>query len=311
MSAKPPAPKPWPALPFAAWQDTAATLHLWTQIVGKIRLAQTPWVNHSWHVTLYVTPRGLSTGTIPHGRQAFSVDFDFVSHELIVLSSTGDDARVALRPCDTAELYADLMGALDGLGLAVRINTTPNEIAEPIPFPQDRTNNSYDPAAVRRFHRVLLDVNRVFNEFRADFLGKASPVHFFWGSFDLAVTRFSGREAPDHPGGLPNMPLWVAQEAYSHEVSSAGFWPGSRDFPQAIFYSYAYPSPAAFGQENVLPAAATWSEELGEFVLPYEAVAAADDPDAALRDFLESTFDAAAKTGGWDLDKHRRRHFPG
>ena len=303
--------QPWPDLPFSEWQDTATTLHMWTQIVGKVRLAQSPWLNHSWHVTLYVTPRGLTTGTIPHGRHSFSIDFDFVDHQLVIQSSDGHMERVPLESQDTADFYASVMSALDGMGLSVMINTTPNEIAEPIPFEKDRTNNTYDPAAARRFHRVLHDVSRVFGEFRADFLGKASPVHFFWGSFDLAVTRFSGREAPDHPGGLPNMPLWVAQEAYSHEVSSAGFWPGSPDFPQAIFYSYAYPSPDGFGEAKVLPDAATWSTDLGEFVLPYEAVAGSGDPDATLRDFLESTFDAAARSGGWELDVHKRRHFPG
>ena len=303
--------QPWPQLPFSDWQDTATTLHMWTQIVGKIRLAQSPWLNHSWHVTLYVTPRGLTTGAIPHGRHSFSVDFDFVDHQLIIQSSDGHLERLPLQPQDTADFYSAVMSTLDSMGLGVTINTTPNEIAEPIPFPEDRTNKSYDPTAARRFHRVLHDVSRVFGEFRADFLGKASPVHFFWGSFDLAVTRFSGREAPDHPGGLPNMPLWVAQEAYSHEVSSAGFWPGSPDFPQAIFYSYAYPTPEGFAEAKVLPDAATWSKDLGEFVLPYEAVAGADDPDRTLRDFLETTFDGAAETGGWELDVHKRRHFPG
>ncbi len=300
----------WPQLSFPKWQDTATTLHMWTQIVGKIRLAQSPWLNHSWHVTLYVTPRGLTTGTIPHGRSAFSIDFDFVDHQLVIQSNNGRLERLPLEPQDTADFYSAVMTSLEDMGLAVTINTTPNEIADPIPFPDDRTNKCYDPAAARTFHRVLHDVNRVFGEFRADFLGKASPVHFFWGSFDLAVTRFSGREAPDHPGGLPNMPLWVAQEAYSHEVSSAGFWPGSPDFPQAIFYSYAYPSPDGFGAAKVLPDAATWSADLGEFVLPYAAVSGADDPDRTLRDFLESTFDAAAQTGGWDLTPHRRRHYP-
>lgn len=301
---------PWPALPFASWAGTATTLHMWTQIVGKIRLAQSPWLSHSWHVTLYVTPSGLTTGTIPHGDRAFSIEFDFVDHELAIQSSDGDVARLPLEPQDTADFYSSVIGALDGMGLPVTINTSPNEIAEPIPFPEDRTNRSYDPLAARRFHRVLHDVNRVFTTFRADFLGKASPVHFFWGSFDLAVTRFSGREAPDHPGGLPNLPLWVAQEAYSHEVSSAGFWPGSPDFPQALIYSYAYPSPDGFGDAKVRPDAASWSTDLGEFVLPYEAVCNSDDPDRILLDFLESTFVAAAATGGWDLDNIQRRHFP-
>ncbi len=300
----------WPELPYASWNETLATLHMWTQIVGKIRMVQSPWLNHSWHVTLYVTPRGLTTGNIPHGQRFFSIQFDFTDHRLIIDECNGAREVIALEPKDTADFYAEVMGALDKLDLPVAISASPNEVPDPIPFPEDRTHNSYDPEAVNRFWRALYQVDRVFNRFRAAFAGKASPSHFFWGSFDLAVTRFSGREAPDHPGGLPNMPLWVAQEAYSHEVSSAGFWPGGEAYGEAIFYSYAYPAPDGFDQAGVLPESAAWSSELGEFVLPYDAVRRADDPEATLYDFLQSTFDAAARLGNWDLDQYRRRHFP-
>ena len=299
----------WPALPFAEWRETAMTLHMWTQIVGKIRMTLSPWLNHSWSVTLYVTPRGMTTGAIPHGSRTFSIEFDFIAHELVVCTSDGGTAAVGLEPQDTAEFYASLMRSLDSLQLPVVIHASPNEVENPIPFGEDRVHNSYDADAVNRFWRALCQVDRVFRGFRAEFSGKASPSHFFWGSFDLAVTRFSGREAPDHPGGLPNMPLWVAQEAYSHEVSSAGFWPGGDAFPEPIFYSYAYPTPAGFAEAKVVPDAANWVNDLGEFVLPYAAVQSSSDPDATLLEFLRSTFDAAALLGRWDLDMHRRRHF--
>lgn len=300
----------WPALPFNEWRETASTLHMWTQIVGKIRLVQSPWLNHSWHVTLYVTPRGMTTGSIPYGQRTFSIDFDFIDHQLIIRSCDGDVETLPLEPQDTADFYDALMTSLASIGLPVSINTKPNEVENAIRFPEDRIHSSYDASAVIRYWRVLYQVDRVFNDFRSQFQGKSSPVHFFWGSFDLAATRFSGREAPDHPGGLPNMPLWVAQEAYSHEVSSAGFWPGSDAFPEPIFYSYAYPSPEAFGEAKVLPEAAYWSADLGEFVLPYEAVRRAEAPERELSDFLQSTFDAAAQLGEWDLGAHQRRHFP-
>ena len=226
---------------YSSWSDSLATLHMWSQIVGKIRMVQSPWMNHSWHVTLYVTPRGLTTGNIPHGDRYFSIEFDFFDHQLVIRECTGEIETVRLEPKDTADFYQEVMHALDRLSVPVTINTKPNEVPDPIPFPEDRTHKAYDADAVHDFWRALYLVDKVFNQFRADFAGKASPSHFFWGSFDLAVTRFSGREAPDHPGGLPNMPLWVAQEAYSHEVSSAGFWPGGDGYPEAIFYSYAYP----------------------------------------------------------------------
>lgn len=303
--------KSWPKLDFPAWQETAETLHMWTQIVGKIRMVQSPWLNHSWHVTLYVTPRGLTTGTIPHGEVTFSIDFDFIDHVLLVRDCRGGVETIPLVPQATASFYGLVMQALTELGLPVRINTLPSEVENAIPFDRDTIHAAYDADAAHRFWQALYRIDRVFNTFRARFGGKASPSHFFWGSFDLAVTRFSGRTAPDHPGGLPNLPLWVAQEAYSHEVSSAGFWPGGQAFPQPIFYSYAYPTPPGFDKAKVEPEATFWSSDLGEFVLPYEAVREAENPEALLLSFLQTTFDAAAETGNWNLDTYRRRHFPG
>jgi hypothetical protein len=292
---------PWPELPYAAWKDTAATLQLWTQIAGKIRLTKTPWLNHSWHVTLYVSVRGLTTGPIPDGARSFELEFDFIDHVLWLRTSDGHSRQLMLKPTPVAEFYADVMIALKELGLDVTINTTPCEIADCIPFEQDTVHFAYDADAVRRFWRVLLSINHVFWRFRTGFLGKASPVHFFWGSFDLAVTRFSGRTAPRHPGGVPHLPNEVAAEAYSHEVSSAGFWPGSPgpvDYP--AFYSYAYPVPEGFADAKVRPAAAFFSKELGEFILPYDAVRTASDPDGALMEFLISTYEAAANLAKWD-----------
>jgi hypothetical protein len=290
----------WPALPFEEWRDTAATLHMWTQIVGKIRLAQTPWINHSWHVTLYVTPRGLTTSPIPHGERTFQVDFDFLRHELVVATSDGDLRSLPLRQQATAELYAALMATLDEIGLPVRIHGRPNEVEEAIPFAEDRRHSSYDPEAVERFRRVLVQVDRVFHEFRARFVGKSSPVHFFWGSFDLAVTRFSGRPAPPHPGGFPNLPDRITREAYSHEVSSAGFWPGGEAMPDPIFFSYAYPTPEGFPEARIGPDAAGWNGDLGEFILRYDDVRNAASPDAVLLEFLQTTYETAARLAGWD-----------
>jgi hypothetical protein len=292
--------EPWPALAFETWRDTCVTLHLWTQIVGKVRLVQTPWTNHSWHVPLYVTPRGLTTSTIPHGARSFSIDFDFVEHALRVETSDGAVRALPLRPRSVADFYAAVMAALAELQVPVRIRTMPNEIPDAIPFEQDETHAGYDPAAADRFRRVLVQVDRVFKVFRAGFVGKCSPVHFFWGSFDLAVTRFSGREAPPHPGGVPNMPDWVAREAYSHEVSSAGFWPGNATFPEPVFYSYAYPEPKGFRETPVEPAAARFDGTLGEFLLLYDAVRTSRDPDAMLLRFLQSAYEAAARAAGWD-----------
>jgi hypothetical protein len=294
-------PEDWPVLPaFAEWQETCATFHLWTQVVGKIRLVQTPWLNHSWHVPLYVTTRGLGTSPIPHGARSFEMDFDLQGDALRIHTADGEERHVALAARPVADFYADVMAALDGLGLRVRIHTTPSEIADAIPFEQDRTHAHYDGDAVRAFWHALVQSDRVLKEFRARFLGKCSPVHFFWGSFDLAVTRFSGREAPPHPGGVPNFPDWVAREAYSHEVSSAGLFAGGPGVEAASFYAYAYPAPEGFDRAPVAPQAATYSRELGEFLLPYEAVRRASSPDETLLAFLQSTYEAAADRAGWD-----------
>jgi hypothetical protein len=290
----------WPPLPFSEWKDTQATLHLWTQIVGKIRLAQTPWTNHSWHVPLYVTSRGLTTSPIPYGARTFELAFDFFAHELRIDTDDGEVQALTLEPRTVADFYHDLMGRLNGLGLDIRVRTVPCEIPNATPFEIDHHHRSYDPGHVMRFWRVLVQADRVLKQFRARFTGKASPVHFFWGSFDLAATRFSGRPAPLHPGGVPNLPDWVAQEAYSQEVSSCGFWPGGEAMPQPVFYSYAYPEPAGFKAARVGPTAARYEPALGEFVLPYDDVRQASSPDATLLEFLQTTYDAAANLGAWD-----------
>jgi hypothetical protein len=291
----------WPALPYAAWKDTRDTLHLWTQIVGKIRLAQTPWLNHSWHVVLYVTARGLTTSPIPYRGRAFQIDFDFIDHVLRVRTSDGHFRQLPLAPMPVAQFCIELLAAMAELGLDVRITMMPCEIADCIPFDQDRTHAAYDRDYVTRFWRVLLSTHQVLTHFRTGFLGKASPVHFFWGSFDLAVTRFSGRPAPAHPGGVPHLPDAVAREAYSHEVSSAGFWPGGGGpVEYAAFYSYAYPAPEGFAAAAVRPEQAFFSGELGEFILPYDAMRTASDPERALTEFLHSTYEAAANLGHWD-----------
>ncbi|MEA2978377.1 MAG: hypothetical protein QOF09_200 [Alphaproteobacteria bacterium] len=290
----------WPELPYAAWRDTAATLHLWTQVAGKVRLALTPWLNHSWHVTLLVTTRGLATPPIPHEGRDFTIEFDFIDHVLWLRTSEGHFRQIMLRPMTVAEFHDDVLNALSELDIAVRINEMPNEIPDAVPFAVDTAHASYDRDFANRFWRVLLASHDVFAHFRTGFLGKASPVHFFWGSFDLAVTRFSGRRAPPHPGGVPNLPDAVVREAYSHEVSSAGFWPGGSGIDEPAFYSYAYPAPEGFAAAKVLPKAAYWSKELGEFILPYEAVRTAREPEKALLAFLQSTYDAAADLGKWD-----------
>jgi hypothetical protein len=293
---------PWPELPTAAWRETCETLQLWTQIVGKIRLARTPWLNHSWQVALYVTARGLTTSPIPDGISSFQIDFDFIDHQLRISTSDGAQRQFALAGKSVAGFYAAIMADLAVLGIQVAIDEMPNELPEPICFSQDTRHASYDPDAVQRFFQILVSADRVFKQFRTGFLGKASPVHFFWGSFDLAVTRFSGRRAPRHPGGVPHLPDAVACEAYSHEVSSAGFWPGSGAIDYPAFYSYAYPEPAGFRSTKVRPEAAFFSEALGEFILPYDAVRTAAAPEAALLDFLQSTYEAAANAAKWDRD---------
>jgi hypothetical protein len=291
---------PWPELPYAAWKDTCATLQLWTQIVGKVRLALTPWLNHSWHVALYVTARGLTTSPIPYRGRSFEIEFDFIDHVLWLRVSDGHVRQLMLRPMSVAEFYADVMHMLADLGIAVRINEMPNEIPDAVRFSEDRAHASYDRDYAQRFWCVLLASHDVFAHFRTGFLGKVSPVHFFWGSFDFAVTRFSGRRAPPHPGGVPNLPDAVAREAYSHEVSSAGFWPGGGPIDYAAFYSYAYPAPDGFASAPVKPADAFFSKELGEFILPYDAVRTAAAPERALMDFLQSTYEAAADLADWE-----------
>ena len=290
----------WPELPYAAWRDTCATLHLWTQIVGKIRLELTPWLNHSWHVTLYLTPRGLGTGPIVHGDKSFQLNFDFVDHDFVVAASDGGRARLPLKAQPVADFYAEVMARLAAMGLPVQINEMPNEIGEMIRFSEDRLHQSYDRDYAYRFWRILHSADRVLKEFRTSFLGKASPVHFFWGGFDLAVTRFSGRRAPLHPGGIPHLSDAVTREAYSHEVSSAGFWPGGNGVDEPAFYSYCYPTPAAFRTAIVKPAAAYFHQGLGEFILPYDAVRQAAAPEKTLLEFLNSTYVAAADAGNWD-----------
>jgi len=290
----------WPALSFARLRPTVETLQRWAQIVGKVRLAQTPWLNHSWHVTLFVSARGLTTPLIPHGDVAFDLEFDFVAHELVIRVSDGGERRIALAPGPVADFYGAVLAALSALGAPVAIDPVPNELPDATPFPLDRDARSYDPAVAEDLWRALVQIDRVFNRFRTAFLGKCSPVHLFWGSFDLAVTRFSGRRAPPHPGGIPHLPDAVTREAYSHEVSSAGFWPGGGGVDEPSFYAYAYPTPAGFAQARVSPAAARFEPALGEFVLPYEAVQSAADPDGALLAFLDTTYAAAADLAGWD-----------
>jgi hypothetical protein len=290
----------WPRLPSDEWAATLATLHRWAQVVGKIRMCHTPWINHSWSVPLYVDARGLGTSLIPHVPNAYEIDFDFVDHTLRIRSSDGRRSHVALESKTTATFYAEVLAALAGLGIEADIHPVPSEIPDAVPFDADTENATYVPAHAHALWQALVQAHRVFLAFRAEFRGKVSPVHFFWGSFDLAVTRFSGRQAPPHPGGMPNFPDEVAREAYSHEVTSLGFWPGNADSPDPIFYAYAYPTPDGFAEASVEPDAATWLPDLGEFVLPYEAVRTSADPDGALLSFAESTHAAAADLADWD-----------
>ena len=296
----------WPQLPYDEWRDTAATLHLWLQIVGKIALVQRPWVNHSWHVALRITAHGIGTGLIPHDAGCFQIDFDFIRQRLVVHVVDGRTVSLPLQRQTTSQFYRDVMIALATLGVPVKIHATPNELPDPIPFDQDETHRSYDSEYVNRYWRVLVQSTRVFEQFRARFIGKSSPVHFFWGSADLAVTRFSGRTAPPHPGGVPHLPDWVTREAYSHEVSSAGFWAGGDLYPQACFYSYSYPEPPGLATARVAPPGAHYSEKLREFVLPYEAARRAASPEAAVLEFLQSTYEAAADLGRWPRDSLER-----
>lgn len=292
---------PWPALPFERLYPTAQTLQVWTQIVGKVRLARTPWLNHSWHVTLRVSARGLVTPLIPNGAGGgLSLEFDFIAQQFVVRATNGEERRVALGPRSIASFYAEAMRALADVGAPTVIDPRPSELPDPTPFPADDAPRPYDPEIAKAFWRALVQIDRVFHRFRSRFVGKCSPVHFFWGAADLAVTRFSGRPAPRHPGGFPHLPDAVTREAYSHEVSSAGFWAGGPGVEAPSFYSYAYPAPAGFGAARVLPSAGRFDPTLGEFLLPYAAVATADDPDEALLAFLQSTYEAAAALGHWD-----------
>ncbi len=290
----------WPSLAFDRWSDSCATLHLWAQIVGKIRLAHSPRINHSWAATLYVTSRGLTTSPIPHGGRTFEIEFDLISHELVMQASDGRTAALALQPQSVAAFYGRVVEEMRGLDLPAEINMKPNEVPTPIRFDEDESHSAYDPEYVNRFWRILVQADRVFKEFRAGFIGKCSPVHLFWGALDLAVTRFSGRRAPTHPGGVPNLPDPVTREAYSHEVSSCGFWAGGSAIPYAAFYSYAYPEPAGFSEVRVKPDAAFYSSDLRELILPYNAVREADSPDGTLLEFLQSAYEAAANLADWD-----------
>jgi Family of unknown function (DUF5996) len=302
---KAPAGEVWPDLPLAAWRDTCATLQLWTQVVGKVRLARAAMINHWWQVPLYVTSRGLTTSPIPDGARTFEISFDFIAHRLAIHTSDGVMDSLALEPRSVADFHGEVMGRLRALGLETRIWTMPVEIADPIPFERDHVHAAYDPEYAHRFWRVLVQAHRLFTAFRARFVGKVSPVHFFWGSFDLAVTRFSGRAAPPHPGA-PNIADVVTREAYWEEVSSAGFWPGGAGMAKPVFYSYAYPAPSGFADASVRPGAAFFSREMGEFFLPYDEVRRALSPDAMLLEFLQSTYDAAADLGRWDRAKLER-----
>jgi len=288
----------WPPLPQTAWSDSCATLQLWTQIVGKVRLALTPALNHTWNVTLYPTVRGLTTSPMPHGYRTLQIDFDFIGHVLLLQTSDDKRATIALRPMSVAAFYAEVMAALDGLGTPVRIWRMPVEIAGAIPFDQDVIHRAYDPDFVQRFWRILLQTTRVFTLFRARFTGKVSPVHLFWGALDLACTRFSGRTAPEHPS-MAGLPDRVTRDAYSHEVSSCGFWPGAPGI-EPMFYSYAYPEPPGYAQSAIAPAGAAFNPQLGEFVLPYDAMRQSADSDSALLQFLQSTYEAAANCAHWE-----------
>lgn len=290
----------WPPLSYDEWKDTQQTLHMWTQVVGKIRLSLEPLTNHWWNVALYVNARGLTTSVMPYaGGRSLEIAFDFIDHALTIGGCDGELARVALEPMSVAAFYERVMQTLEPLGFHVLINTMPNEVAGAIPFERDTVHASYDRDAVDRFWRALLQADRLCKAFRAEFIGKASPVHFFWGSFDLASSRFSGRTAPPHPGGIPNLADWVTREAYSHEVHSVGFWPGGFG-ADALFYAYMYPSPDGFSDARIEPESAHWSTQFKEFVLPYEAVRASSDPDDAVLRFFRSSYEAGATLAGWD-----------
>jgi hypothetical protein len=290
----------WPTLPVKEHRDTYDTLHMWTQIVGKTRLALAPMENHWWQVPLYVTPRGLTTTAIPNGERTFAVEFDFIDHHLDIRTSDGQTRAIPLVPQSVADFYASYTSTLRGLGLQVRIRPVPNEVETAIPFAEDRRHASYDADAANRCWRALVQVDRVLKRFRGRFVGKASPVHFFWGGFDMAATRFSGRRAPRHPGGTPNCPDWVMVEAYSRECSSCGFWLGSGAIPEPAFYAYAYPEPDGYKEHPVRPHEAFYSQDMRLFILPYETVRTSATPDEMLLEFCQSTYEAAADLAHWD-----------
>jgi len=294
-------PECWPALPLDSWKDTCATLHMWTQMVGKVRLRLTPLVNHWWNVPLYVTARGLTTSRIPYGQRAFELWFDFIQHQLVLETTDGILKTIPLAPRSVAEFYAEFMAMLRSAGIEIKIWRMPVEIPDPIAFDQDQVHRSYDPAAVEKFWRILSSVDAVFNQFRSEFIGKCSPVHFFWGSFDLAVTRFSGRRAPERPGADA-----MTREAYSHEVSSVGFWTGSGDIKDAAFYSYVVPEPPGFKDAPVRPNAAHYEKQLGEFILMYEDARKAESPTTSILEFCRSTYEAGATLGKWDREALER-----
>lgn len=296
----------WPVLNFQEIQDTLETLHQWIQIVGKIRLRTMPWQNHSWHAALYITSKGFSTQAISYEGRMFQLEFDFKKHQLLIESSDAETQVLELKPKTVAQFYQEVFDSLAKIGIHVEIHAAPNEMEPAIPFAENTVNKSYDPRAAAAIWQAMLKTSGVFNKFRSDFIGKCSPVHLFWGAFDLAVTRFSGNPAPLHSGGMPNMPLEVMQEAYSHEVSSAGFWPGSKDFPFPAFYAYAYPSSPDFGKQKVKPEAAFYSEEMGEFFLKYEDVQQSSNPEELLYGFLQTTYEAAANTTKWNRSKLER-----
>jgi hypothetical protein len=302
----------WPEIPLSAWAETRDTLHLWTQVIGKVRLVQTPWINHSWHSTLYVTSRGLTTSLIPHGERLFEIAFDFVDHRLAVTTVEGGRRTIPLQPKSVATFYREVLAALDELALPVEIHTHPSEIAGAIPFPEDERHCDYDPEYARRFWRALASSHRVLQKFRSTFVGKASPVHFFWGSFDLALTLFSGRSATPLDFAQPHMPKWVVREASTQEQAAFGFWPGTvgTPFPEAAFYAYAHPAPDGFAKIKPRSAAARFPEAMGEWVLPYDAVRGAADPDRELLSFLEDTYSAVADLADWDKRLVRTEKLP-
>lgn len=300
----------WSELIFENYKDTLSTVHLWPQIVGKIRLKKSPWINHSWHVTLYVSAKGLTTGSIPYEKGVFEIEFDFIHHRLEITSSEGNFEQIELYPRTVADFYKALFQKLQMMNINAFIHSAPNEMDPATPFEKDEFHKSYDPVQMHNLWKALLPIHKVFSRFRADFCGKSSPVHLFWGTFDLAVTRFSGREAPLHQGGMPNMPLKVMQEAYSHEVSSCGFWFGNDAFPHPCFYAYAYPAPPDYAKQIGRPKKAYYYEEMGEFLLPYDIIQKAENPENMLLEFMNSTYEAAVVTGNWDSSNLQFKFAP-